>query len=213
MASVSNPPSTGAASTGARVIFQIIGLVCLAGFLVDMTVRVLPPSIGNVAWRAGILQQLSDRSIVFLIGVGFMLFSLESRRWMRRLSVVSLIVGVLFILSSLLVIRDSLTLQQQALVNINNQVSQVQTQIQNAQEKPNPDLKITPEQLEQAAKTINSQAEAAKENTKTTVLKTGIAAVGNLVVVGLGLISLGRYGMRSRRTRNYSNLQVSEAQL
>jgi ElaB/YqjD/DUF883 family membrane-anchored ribosome-binding protein len=201
MASISAPTSNPAGAYSAKAICKIVGFVCLAGFLIDILVRLLPPNLGSVEWRVTLLQQVADRGIVFLIGAAATLFSLESRRLLRQLSTLSLVIGVVFLLSSLLIVRDSMAVQQQTISAISNQASQAQTQIQNAQAKPNPNLNITPERLEQASKAINTQADALKENAKTTVLKAGVSSIGNLVVVGLGLISLGRFGMRLRKNK------------
>jgi predicted PurR-regulated permease PerM len=201
MASISSPTPNSVAPSGARAVFQIVGIACLAGFVIDMLVLALPPNVGNPTWRVGLLQQMADRSIVLLLGTAFTIFSLESRRWLRRISMLSLIVGVLFVLASLLVIRDSMTLQQQAVSNISTQASQAQTQIQNAQTNPPPNLKATPEQLQQLSKQINTQADSLKQTAKTTVLKTSVSSIGNLIVIGLGLIGLGRYGMRVRKNK------------
>lgn len=201
MASISTPLQTSATPSGARAVFQIVGLVCLAGFLIDILVIAFPPDLGNATWRVGLLQQLADRSVVLLLGAAFTIFSLESRRSLRRISLISLLAGVLYLLASLLVVRDGMALQQQAVSNISNQVSQAQTQIQNAQTNPPANLKVTQEQLDQLSKQINTQADTAKQTAKTTVLKTIISSIGNLVVVGLGLIGLGRYGMRVRKSK------------
>lgn len=176
---------------------RIVGFACLAGFLVDLFVLTFPPALGNIEWRIGFLQQLGDRSVILLFGLALILYGmLDSRRWRRRLAMTCLILGVLFNLSCILVIRDSLTFQQQVMTNINARASQVQTQIQKAQQDPKAAPNITPEQLQQASQQLTSQAAAVKENTKTSVMKTSISSVGNLVVVGLALIGLGQYGAR-----------------
>ncbi|UBF27351.1 HpsJ family protein [Kovacikia minuta CCNUW1] len=201
MASISTNPSNGAGFYSAKVICQIVGLVCLSGFVIDMVVLALPPNPASPEWRSAFMQQLADRSIIMLLGAALTIFSLDSRRWLKRFSTVSLVVGVIFLLSTLLVIRDSLTLQQQAISNISSQASQIQTRITDAQSKPASELKVTPEQLQQASQQLNAQANNLKQTAKTTFLKTGVASVGNLAVVGLGLISLGRYGMRLRKSK------------
>jgi hypothetical protein len=42
-------------------------------------------------------------------------------------------------------------------------------------------------------------------------LKTAIAIVGNLVVIGIALISLGRYGMRPRKSYSHEVAAKSKA--
>ncbi|MGA7932083.1 MAG: HpsJ family protein [Kovacikia sp.] len=201
MASISTPTPTGATSYSAKTICKIVGLVCLSGFVIDIAVLALPPNPASVEWRANFMQQLADRSIIMLLGAALTIFSLNSRRWLKRVSMLSLVLGVIFLLSTLLVIRDSLALQQLAISNISNQASQIQSRIQDAQSKPAVDSKLTPEQLQQASQQLNLQANTLKQTAKTTFLKTGVSSVGNLAVVGLGMISLGRYGMRLRKSK------------
>jgi len=69
MASISTQPS---ASFGGQAIARIVGFTCLFGFLVDMIALALPFGAG-AAWRATLLQQMGDRSIVLLIGIGLLL--------------------------------------------------------------------------------------------------------------------------------------------
>ncbi|WNZ27290.1 hypothetical protein HJG54_30855 [Leptolyngbya sp. NK1-12] len=203
MASISSPISNSAGSYGPRGICQIVGLVCLAGFIIDMLVLALPPQIGNVEWRIGIVQQMSDRSIVLLFGAALLIFgNLENRRWLKRFSTFCLVAGVVFLLSCLLVVADGLKFQQQALTNISTQASQIQSQIQSAQSNPRAaGANITEEDLRRASELLNTQANSLKQNAKRSVLKTGAASISNLLIVGLGLVSLGRYGMNLRRSR------------
>lgn len=201
MASISS--STPNAAYSAKGICQIVGFVCFAGFIIDMSVLALPPQLGNVEWRIGIVQQMSDRSIILLLGSALLLFGhLDSRRWLKKISTFCLAIGVVFLVSCLLVIADGLKLQQQAVANISTQASQIQTQIQNAQTNPAAvGEDITSADLQRASQLLNTQADSLKQNAKQTVLKTGAASIGNLVIVGLGMVSLGRYGMQLRRSR------------
>jgi hypothetical protein len=179
---------------------QIVGFVCLAGFLIDMAAIAFPPALGSLEWRVGFLQQLGDRSIVLLFGLALLIYSnLEQRAWRKYLVTTCLALSVVYILGAVLVIRDGLSLQEQTLQRISAQASQVQTQIQNAKENPKPDVKVTPEQLQQASQLLGRQATTLKENAKTGVLKTSVSSVGNLVVIGLGLLGLGQYGARPTR--------------
>jgi predicted PurR-regulated permease PerM len=184
-------------SYNAKPLCRIVGIVCLSGFFLDMLVRLLPPNLGNVDWRLGIMQQLSDRAIILLFGTALMLYStLELRALRKKLALASLIVGIMFILSCVLVIQDSFAAHNIAVRNINTQAEQVQSQIQTAKENPGASGKITPEQLEQAAELLNQRVGSFKENAKTGLMRTAIGIIGNLIVMGVGLIGLGRYGMR-----------------
>lgn len=189
-----------APSYSPKGLCQIVGLACVAGFIVDLLVLTFPPNFGELTWRIGFMQQVGDRSVILLFGIALLLYGLlDSRRGRKRLAMACLVLGAIFNLSCIMVIRDSLTIQEQALVNINNQATQLQTQIQQVQQDPSKAPNIKPDQLEKAAQTLTTQADTAKQNAKTGVLKTGVSTVGNLVVVGLALIGLGQYGMRPPR--------------
>lgn len=191
------PTQNFANAYSTKALCQIVGLACIAGFLIDLLVLTFPPAFGSLEWRLGFMQQMSDRSIILLFGLALMIYGiLEHRHWRKRLALFCLVLGLLFQLSCILVIRDGITLQQQAMSTINNQAAQIQSKIQDSQSKPDITAKVTPEQLQQASRQVATQAANIKENAKTGIVKTGISSVGNLVVVGLALISLGRYGAR-----------------
>jgi len=180
-----------------QALCRIVGFACLAGFLVDLFVLTFPPAFGAIEWRIGFLQQLGDRAVILLFGLALVMYGIINfRQWRRRLALTCLVLGVLFNLSCILVIRDSLAFQQETLTKINTQAAQVQSQIQKAQDDPKVAPNITPEKLQQASQQLSSQATSLKQNTQTSVLKTTVSSVGNLVVVGLALIGLGQYGAR-----------------
>jgi len=178
----------------------IVGFACLAGFLVDLAVLSFPPSLGNIEWRIGFLQQVSDRSVILLFGLALLLYgTLDFRTWRRPLSLLCTVLGVAFSLSSILVIADGIAFQRQTVTAITTQAAQIESQIQNAQADSTVAPNITPEQLAQAAQQLKNQAKTLKSNAQTSVIKTGVASVGNFLVVGLALVGLGRYGARPPR--------------
>lgn len=188
-----------ASAYSAKILCQLVGLACIAGFIVDLLVLTFPPAFTSLEWRVGFMQQVSDRAIILLFGLALLLYGLLDRRRLRRqLTLFCLILGVLFNLSSILVIRDTLTLREQAAIAISSRASAFQLQIQQAQANPRA-ANVTPEQIQQASKQVSQQADAARQSTKTSVLKTGISSVGNLVVVGLALMGLGQVGARLPR--------------
>lgn len=203
MVSISTQP--GISSYAAKRICRVVGWTCLVGFLLDMLTIALPPGAG-AAWRAGVLQQMGDRSIVLLFGSALVMYSLwESRSQRRRMAYVCLALGVFFQMSCLLVIRDSLVLQQRAVDTISTRAEEIQTQID--QGRSNPELlgDITQEQLEEAARQLNAEADSLLQTARTDITRASIASIGNLVVVGLGLIGLGRVGLRSRKEKATSS--------
>ncbi|WP_088892297.1 HpsJ-like protein, cyanoexosortase C-associated [Leptolyngbya ohadii] len=203
MASASTPASMSGASRPDRMlgICQIVGFVCIFGFVLNMAVLFLPPQLRDATWRLGFLQQFGDRSLVLLIGAALMIAgSIDSRRWLRQLSLISLFLGGIYLITCLLVVKDTLSLRQQALNNISAQETQVQNQIRNAQSNPAAlGQNVTAEDLQRASQTLTGQATIAKQTAQTTVLKTGIISIVNLVAIGLGLVGLGRYGLSTRR--------------
>lgn len=196
--SSSSPGTTGFLSP--RVICQIVGYTCLLGFLVDMLVLVFPPSVMNPQWRVGMLQQVGDRSIVLLFGIALVIAGLNSRRWLKQLSRLSLAIGILYFLFSPLVVADTIRLQQQAVNAITAQATQVQSQINTAKTDPKQlGENVTLADLERASSEVAARVEEAEQSAVTASVKTGVKVVGNLVVLGLGFAGLGRYAMSVRR--------------
>ncbi len=194
------PTTTNVMDSGAKQICLIVGLVCLAGFAVDMLAISMPLNPFDLPWRINFLQQMGDRSIILLFGSALILYSqVGNRRLTKPLSLILLGIGVAFILSSVLVIRDSLILQDQTINNISTQAEQLQTQIEDSRGNPELPPEITSEQFDQAAQQITTQAEQLKQNTRSGITKAGLASIGNLIVVGMGLIGLGRFGLTTAR--------------
>lgn len=177
----------------------IVGLACLAGFALDLLILALPPDLFNIQWRIGLLQKVGDRSIVLLFGLALMMYGcLANRAFRKQLALLCLVIGIMFSASGVVMVRDSLKLQDITLVNIAIQEDQVRTQIQSARENPQelaPEL--TPEALDQAAQQLSQSADTAKQNARTSLTKIGASSLGNLIVSGIALIALGRFGNRA----------------
>ena len=189
---------------GVKNICRTIGLVCLAGFLFDMIVLGLPPQAGNVEWRIGFIQEMANRSIILLFGLGLFIYGSigNSRSHLKLVSRLSTVIGVLFFLLCLLSIVDSIRLSQQSVTAISTQESQLQSQIEDA--KANPDSlpeNVDLAALDQVSQQLTQQANQLRSNTKRTVLKTGVSNIGNLAIVGAGLLGLGRTGLGLSRSR------------
>ena len=183
-----------------KQICLIVGIFCLAGFSVNMLTLGIPVSLFSLDWRVNVLQQVGDYSIVLLFSFALLLYANSNhRRWMRPISLVSMVIGVAFMLSCVLVIRDSLVLRSQAIATIGNQAQQLQSQIDENRDNPELPAEITPDQLRQASVQIASQEESLKQNAKQDITKAGFASMGNLIAVGLGLAALGRLGLRTSR--------------
>jgi hypothetical protein len=193
--------SAGSIGFGTQNVFSIIGWAALAGFAIDMLVVALPPS-GALEWRITVLEQLANRAVVLMLGTGFVISSLESRRWLKTISQAAMLTGVALLLSCMLVIYNSITFQNIALTNINSQATQLQDRIQSAQKNPPKDLNISMDELQKAAKQVDAEAANLKQGAQTRVMKAGITSAGNLLIAGIGMVSLGRFGLFLRRNRS-----------
>ena len=182
----------------ANGLCRIVGVACIAGFIFDVLALVFPPAVGNVEWRISLFQQIGDRSIILLFGLALLMYgSLETRRLRKRLAIACLVLGVLFNLSCVLVIRDGLSFQERAVNTISAQASTLQNQIQAVQPgSTQGKVKVTAEDIQKASQALTQQASTLKQNAKTGIVKTSLSSIGNLVIVGLALIDLGQYGNR-----------------
>lgn len=179
-------------------ICLIVGLTCLLGFLVDTLVLSTPPNPFDLQWRVNVLQQVGDRSIILLFSIALLMYAFFERRQIKRpLGYACLAIGIAFILSCVLVIRDSLILQKETLQNISNQEEYVRSQIDEARTGDSElQAPLTPEQLKQASQQLSTQATTLKQNARQGITKAGVASMGNLIAVGLGMLGLGRLGIK-----------------
>ncbi|MEO0648582.1 MAG: hypothetical protein AAFZ17_20910 [Cyanobacteria bacterium J06650_10] len=180
-----------------RNICLVVGLACLIGFLVDVLVIGLPPNLFSLEWRVNFCQQLGDRSILFLAGVALLLYSLFLERELtKKLARVCLILGVVYILSSVVVIHDVITLREQTFRELAVQKQELQSTIKASQEAGQLPDNITERDAQQASKSISDRAEVIRRDAGRDIIKVGVASIGNLFAVGLGLIGLSRIGLK-----------------
>ncbi|ESA34072.1 hypothetical protein N836_18965 [Leptolyngbya sp. Heron Island J] len=189
----------GTQPSAGKNICLVVGLTCLLGFLVDTLVLSTPPDPLSLEWRVNLLQQMGDRSIILLFAVALLMYAFfDQRRLKRPLGFVSLVLGVAFMLSCVLVIRDSLILQSETLQNISNRQQYVQSQIDEVRNGNTDNLtaNLTADQLQQASQQLANQASTLKQDARHDITKAGVASMGNLIAVGLGMLGLGRLGIR-----------------
>jgi hypothetical protein len=191
--------NTGSSSI-ASTLCLIVGLACLAGFAVDFFILAVPPSLGSVQWRVGVVQQLADRSIILLFGIALIFYgSMASRSWRRLIPLICLALGVMYILSSVVVLRDSNVFHKEVLTRIDTQAGEIQNQIEEAQSNPVIAPELTPERIQAASDRLATQATQLRENSKQSILKASISSIGNLLVIGISLLGLGLFGSRISR--------------
>ena len=198
------PAASGGGGGGgysANNIAKIVGLVCAIGFFFDMLILVLPPQLGNVTWRIGMEQEFANRSVIFLFGMALLIASgvgiAKGKGRLLITSRISLVAGVAFFLISLLAIADAIQLQNQALGNIDDRESQIQQQLRDAEQNPESLREgVNVEDLQRISEELTRQAEERRNNARRAAVKTAVSNVGNLLLVGAGLIGLGRGGSR-----------------
>jgi hypothetical protein len=200
-ASTSNgpyPATKSAVGSSGLSPYRILGAACIGAFIIDMLLIAIGPGMGSLEWRIMFLKNLGDRSIVFLLGTTFMMIGTVDMRSIRKqLSMACLVLGMAFLMMTGLSIWDASVLQKQAIGNLTTQTAQIEDQIQKAKDQPIPTGgKVTPEQIQQALDRLSNQSTTAQKDTTTQVIKTGASSAGNLMVVGIAMIALGRYGMR-----------------
>jgi len=197
------PVSKFVDSGSAKHLCLIIGLACLAAFTLNFLSIAFPLDPLSDEWRLGLFQQIGDRSIVLLLGTALTLYSvMGNRRLLQRVSIACLFVGVLFHLSCLLVVHDSIFLRERAVRHISEQATQLQDQLQSSQDKlqspSNTPVTITPDQIDQAFQEVSGRAEALKQQAQEGILRTSIVSLGNLIIAGVGLVGMGRFGLKRR---------------
>jgi predicted PurR-regulated permease PerM len=101
------------------------------------------------------------------------------------------------LLTCVLVVSDGFKVQSQAAANIDQRVEQLQTRIEQSRNNPEISAKAKPEDFDNALKSIESQAYTAAENARNSVTKSSIVIASNFLIVGVGLLSLGRFGIGS----------------
>lgn len=181
----------------AKRISLIIGLVCLSGFGLGILALGLPPNPFSLEWRFNFLQQLGDRSITLMFGSALTMWGIYgNHRLFKQLAILCLIMGIFMHLCSILVIHDSLELKTQSFANIDNQATKLKKEIEAGRNNPEVLSKnITPELINEASQNVGRQAEAMKEKATNQLTKTTIVNLGNLIIIGFGLIALGRWGL------------------
>jgi len=180
-----------------QAVFFVVGLVCITGFATNLLALAFYADPMALDWRIAFMQQVSGRSIVLFLGLALVLYSCCHQPAISRLiAMVCLIIGIVYLISGVLIIRDGLALQNQAIGNIDSQSEQISTQLQSAATNPNLPPEVTPQQIEEAKFQLESQTEALKQNARSSATKSMVAVLSTQIVIGLGLLSLGRFGIK-----------------
>lgn len=199
--------------TPAQSICLVVGSTCIVGFLIDVAVLGAPFILSDLGWRIDFLQQIGRRSIIFLFGVALLMYcAFDQRQLKRALATFCLVIGVVSLVSSIVVIHDSLETKNRTFQDISEQAVQIQSRIDDTRESGNLPPEITLSELEAAAVAISEQAEAVKLTASKNIVKASASTIGNLAAFGLGMIGLSRVGMQKRRIHSPAPLQTPSQQ-
>lgn len=163
----------------------------------NLLATAVPPDPMALEWRVGFMQQVSARGILFFLGLAMSVYgSLERPALARSLAMICLIAGILFALSGVIVIRDGLVVQNQAVRNIESEATEIRSQLLTAQDSPNLPADVTPERIEEALVQVETQAQDLFKAARGQTTKSMMSMLSIQVVVGVGLLALGRFGLK-----------------
>ncbi|WOD37912.1 hypothetical protein [Nodosilinea sp. E11] len=196
MANTQMPWQAQGVVTTQKLAFIVSG-ICLIGFVIDILVIGLPPNPLSPQWRLNFLQQVSERSLLLFVGSALLVYSkLNSRlQQLKVMAIGCVLAGLLLGLSSLLVIKDTLTLQHQAIANLDTQASELRARITQGREDPALNQQLDDDAFTNAIRSVDNQATILKQDAQIGSMKTLISSSGNLLLVGGGLIGVGRLGL------------------
>lgn len=178
----------------------IVGLACLIIFFLDVMASALPLALSSVEWRLALLEEITNRAILLIIGSALLLYSAYGNRsFMKKLAVASLLSGIFFHLLCLFTILDTLEVKNQATEAVDNRATQLKIQLEDEQNSSVGESALSSKEIEQALFQISNQSESLKRDLNVDIVKVGVLHILKLVVMGLALIFMGRLGLQSIR--------------
>ncbi|MBP0014011.1 MAG: HpsJ family protein [Roseofilum sp. SBFL] len=126
---------------------QLVGLVMIVSFIIDILIIAIPPNLLSPQWRLNFTSQLIDRGVIPLVGVALLLGGIwikdsegtsGSKQGMLRSAavLVSLILGIVYLLVVPLHSIDTVRSRNRALRNLDAQAQQAEQQLQDQLENP-----------------------------------------------------------------------------
>lgn len=119
---------------------QLVGLVMIVSFIIDILIIAIPPDLLSPQWRLNFTSQFIDRGVIPLVGVALLLGGIwikdsegtsGSKQGMLRSTavLVSLILGVVYLLVVPLHSIDTVRSRNRALRNLEAQAQQAEEQL------------------------------------------------------------------------------------
>ncbi len=126
---------------------QLVGIVMIISFVVDILILLIPPAPLNPQWRLSFTSQLIDRGVIPLVGVALMLGGIwikdsegtsgSKQGLLKSVAVfTSLALGVVYLLVVPLHSIDTVRGRNRALRNLNEQAKQAEEQLQAQLDNP-----------------------------------------------------------------------------
>jgi hypothetical protein len=167
--------------------------------MMNFLALMISPNLMALEWRIDFMQQFSGRSIILFLGSALLLYSfLDQPAIARSLALACMVTGIIFLLSGVLVIRDGVTLQNQALGNIESQAEAIRSQLESALSGVDLPPEVTPERIKEALPQLETQTETLKQNARGSVVRSMISVLSRQVIIGLGFLGLGRIGLKHK---------------
>ncbi len=214
-------------------LLRPIGYCLLVLTLFDLISILVPPRLMNPTWEFQTIGALVERVPVPLLGLGLVFYAEDNFRanWeglpLKFLSWVSLVAGVLFVLSAPLLLVDNLRIGEQINYQINTQVTQQMSQLRqleqqiaqattstdiddvvarlNIQGLP-ADIKNSQQlksrlvaEITQAKETVRPKAEAAWADRRLALLKNSVKWFLGALVSGALFVYIWRFTRWARR--------------
>lgn len=137
--------TNGRQSPLASQVLNLVGVILILSFLVELLVLLISPQFANPRWQVDLITQLVDRGIIPLVGFAFIYtaFGFQPAPGMSRQAawqnpkfwafVVASLLGLLFLLMIPFHLTTTGQLSQEAISSIDQRASQAEVQIQQRQ--------------------------------------------------------------------------------
>ncbi|MEB3181102.1 MAG: HpsJ family protein [Nostocaceae cyanobacterium] len=146
-------------------VLRFLGYCLLVLALFDVVEMFVPPNFMNPAWEFQTIGGLVERVPVTLIGLGLVFYgeNYSRSKWelpfLNFLSWLILLLGILFILFIPLGISNTIRLNHQIAVQVNNQYTQQMSRAEQMEKQLN---QATPEQINQILKSQGGSSDSQK---------------------------------------------------
>ncbi len=191
------------------------GIICIAGFGLDLLAMSLQPTFSSIEWRMGFMQQIAERCIILLFGGALLCYGLQTMpAWLNRMAWVCCGLGLCMSLSGFFYLQDSVRFKSVAIENLSTQQQNLEQRIQQFTPQPRSslDLVADPARKEKAVEILRERTQALESSAKVRIQKTVTRTFSSLLLSGTGLVILGRTTLRSKSSPRFAYYQETALQ-